>query len=301
MSAASDRYPLLVTGGGGRLAGMVIDQLLDVRQIDPAALIVTTRTPAKLGRYAARGVTVREANFDAPEGLGQAFRGAKRALVIPTIDVDRAGRRVRQHRAAIDAARAVGVRHLCYVSSIAPEPGTPCFWEADHYETELAVKASGMSWSLLRNQEQMDWHLLHDWAAAQRDGVRYAASGDGRCAYVSQADCAVAAVAVLDSAQTESRTYAITGPDALTVDEIMAILGEAANRPIRVVQTAEDDLRAHLLTVLPSDLLADALVALDGAIRQGLYDGVSDDLPALLGRPATTLKQQLAAQPITVG
>lgn len=296
MTGGSHRYPLLVTGGSGRLAAMVIDILLDERGVDPGNVIITTRDPARLSRYAARGVAIRPANFDEPEGLRAAFRDARRVLLIPTADVDRAGRRVRQHSAAIAAAKSAGVDHLCYVSSIAPEPGTPCFWEADHYQTELAVKASGMSWSLLRHQEQMDWHLLNDWAAARRSGVRYAASGEGRCAYVSQADCALAAARLLDSGEVENRTYAITGPEALTVEEVMAAVSVAAGKPIRVIQTTDDELRTHLLGVLPTELLADALVAMDGAIRDGLYAGVSDDLPRLMGRPATTLRQRLAAE-----
>lgn len=300
MSNTPGRYPLLVTGGSGRLARMVVDILLDERGVDPADLIVTTRDPAALKRYAARGVTVRAANFDEPEGLEAAFRGAQRMLLIPTIDVDGKGRRIRQHSAAIKAAKAAGVSHVCYISSIAPEPGTPCFWEDDHYGTELALKDSGLGWSMLRNQEQMDWHLRNDWAAAVRSGVRYTASGQGRCSYVSQADCALAAASLLDSDSTENRTYAITGPEALTVDEVMAIVAQSSNTPIRVAHVSDEELRSRLVGVLPTPLLADAMVAMDTAIREGIYSRLSGDLAELMGRPPTTLRQHLAAQPASV-
>lgn len=290
---STERFPLLVTGGSGRFAAMVIDSLLNERHVAPGDIIVTTRRPEQLSRYSARGVEVRQADFDKPEGLAGAFAGARRMLIIPTADVDRHGRRVRQHEAAVDAAKAAGVGHICYVSSPAPEPGTPCFWEVDHYMTEQAIKASGLSWSMLRNYEQVDWHVLNDWGKALERGVRYAASGDARCAYVAQRDCAQAAAAALDSDSTENRTFAISGPQALTVDESMEILGEVGGREIRVEHVSPNEMRQKVIDYVPAELLADAMVALDQGILDGSYAPVTGDFEELIGRPATTLRDYL--------
>src|SRR5215510_12072039 len=100
-----------VTGASGRLARTVADLLLD--RVDPARLMLLTRTPEALASYADRGALVRYADFDEPGTLVEAFSGAERVLLISTLDFER---RVGQHVAAIEAARAAGARHVIYTS-----------------------------------------------------------------------------------------------------------------------------------------------------------------------------------------
>ena len=71
---------LLVTGASGQLGRSVINHLLDTFKVPAAQIIATTRTPANLADLAARGVIVREADFDDPASLAKAFAGADRAL-----------------------------------------------------------------------------------------------------------------------------------------------------------------------------------------------------------------------------
>ena len=110
---------LLVSGGNGNLARSVIANLL--RMTDPGNILVTTRDPASAHaqELAARGVSLRHADFDAPETLGPAFAGASRALLISTYDDNSV--RLRQNLAALEAAKAAGVRHILYTSFLLPD------------------------------------------------------------------------------------------------------------------------------------------------------------------------------------
>ena len=72
---------LLVTGASGHLGRAVVRHLLDTLNIDPARVIATSRKPEALADLAAQGVTVRAADFDRPDTLAEAFRGADRLLV----------------------------------------------------------------------------------------------------------------------------------------------------------------------------------------------------------------------------
>ena len=57
-----------------------------------------TRKPEKLADLAARGVVVRQADFEDPKGLEAALAGVDRVLIISTDAIDRPGRRLAQHQ-----------------------------------------------------------------------------------------------------------------------------------------------------------------------------------------------------------
>jgi len=94
---------LIVTGAAGHLGRLVTEHLLE--RVAPEDLVLVTRRPEALRAFSARGVEVRYGDFDRPASLPEAFAGGRRMLLIST---DAIGRRVRQHRAAIDAATRAG-------------------------------------------------------------------------------------------------------------------------------------------------------------------------------------------------
>src|SRR5512138_3822821 len=105
----SNKPTLLVTGASGKLGRRVLELLLEA---DAGTIIAATRTPDKLADFAARGVTVRQADFDDPASLKAAFAGVDRLLLISTDLIDFEGRRLRQHQNAVNAADEAGVKHL---------------------------------------------------------------------------------------------------------------------------------------------------------------------------------------------
>ncbi len=112
----------------------------------------------------------------------------------------RVGARVVQHKAAIDAAAAAGVRHIAYTSFIGiDDPANPAEVRHDHIETERLIKAHrAWHWTMLRDAHYADAMILM--AGPGHDGERQVAAaiaGDGREAMVWRDDCVACAVAVL--------------------------------------------------------------------------------------------------------
>src|SRR5262245_42107839 len=128
---------LAITGATGQLGRRTAELLL--AQCAPRDVILTTRTPDALADLAGRGVDVRRADFDDPPSLRGAFAGADRLLLISATDLQR---RIAQHQAAIDAAKAAGVRHVIYTSGSKPAPPNPAAVAPSHYATERALAAS---------------------------------------------------------------------------------------------------------------------------------------------------------------
>jgi len=292
MNAA--HLPLVISGASGQLAQLVLAELLNSHRVPGDQIIATTRSPDKLTRFADRGVVVREANFNRPEQLSQAFSGGRRMLLISTAPeelpyVD--GIRLRQHTAAIKAASEAGVRHVLYTSGPNPEPGTPCFWLTDHYKTELALINSGLDWTILRFWEWPDWHLSTRWLKALATGEYFAASGSGASNHVTRADCAKAAAGALLTNLSVNRRYDVTGAAPLTIDEIMSLMSEASGKPVRVVHGTPEEYEARLVAQGMDGALIPFFVCYERGVRCRRYSGTTNAIEELAGKKPTSLRE----------
>ena len=285
---------LLVTGASGQLGRAVIRHLLDARKVAPARIIATTRNPENLADLAALGITVRAADFDDQTSLAKAFAGADRVLIISTNELAIQGKRREQQLAAVAAASKAGVGHLLYTSMPDPEPGSPVVFAPDHYDTEQAIKASGIPYTFFRNgwyDENLFMGLPHVLAS----GHWYTSAGDGAISFGARDDYAAAIAAGLASDKRESAIYTLTGPKAYSTAEVAALVTEVTGKPIEVVQLSDGALAEGLKGAGMPDWLVKALVSFDAVTRIGGLGMVTDAVEKLSGRKSQTLKQFLAA------
>jgi len=91
-------------------------------------------------------------------------------------------------------------------------------------------RATGLAVTLLRNNFYAD--LLPQFA--DRQGVLRGPAGEGRVAAVAREDAADSAVAVLlVGPEHDGATYELSGPQALTLDEVAAEISSVSGRPVR--------------------------------------------------------------------
>ena len=279
---------LLVTGAAGHLGRRVIAHLLDSQHVSPARLVAATRSPEKLADLAAQGIEVRRLDFDDPATLGPALAGVDRMLLISTDALDRPGRRLEQHQAAIEAARRAGVKHVVYTSMPHPESSLVLF-APDHLGTEQALAASGLGWTVLRNNWYME-NLFMALPAALASGQWHTSAGDGKVGYVAREDCARVAATVLAAEEGTGERYDVTGPESFTTEQVAAAVREITGRPLAVVPVSDDQLQQGLLAAGIPAFLGPMLVSFDANIRAGKLDVVSDTVEKLTGKPPRTLR-----------
>jgi len=286
---------LLVTGAAGQLGRSIIRYLLDTHKVPPARIIATTRNPESVADLAARGVVVRAADFNDATSLENAFKGADRVLIISTSDLDlKTGRRLKQHEAAVAAAKKAGVSHLLYTSMPNPEPVSPVLFAGDHYGTEQAIKASGIAYTIFRNGWYQE-NLFMALPPAIASGQWYTSAGDGRIAHGARDDMAAAIAAGLASGSTDSKTYTLTGPQAYTTAEIAALVSEVTGKPLEVIQLPDEALTEGVKAAGVPEEFANVIVSFDANTRSGRIAMVTDAVETLSGRKPQTLKQFLEA------
>lgn len=291
---------IVITGASGQFGRRAALMLLE--RVAPEDVILLTRKPAGLAEFAARGAQVREGDFDRPDALVTALKGAERMLMISTDSVG--GKRLKQHRAAISAAREAGVKHVVYTSFVGAIPENPAISAIEHVATESMLRDSGMVWTFLRDSQYSEALALFAAPGAAMSGQWLSAAGEGRLAMVSREDCIACAVAAVAGSGHENQIYNITGPELLSFRDCAALAAEFSGRTVNYQPCSDDEKLAFFDALgVPRQIVGDEpiagpipwpseeMVSFERAIREGFFDILSDDVERLTGRKPRSLRQ----------
>ena len=292
---------IIVTGASGQFGHAAATMLLE--QVPAEDLVFLSRTPENLADLAESGAHVRRADFDDPSTLAAAMEGGERMLLISTV---RVGSRVAQHTAAVEAAKAQGVRHVVYTSLLGVRtPGNPSVEGFDHIATERMIELSGLAWTFLRDSLYSDAVATAMAIPALQSGHKPENAGDGRVPVVSRNDCVATAVGVLTQEGHADKAYDVTGPELWTLPAAMALVSQMAGKPIAVERVDDEGMFAYFDSLggprKASDVVPDGpipwasegMVTFGQSIREGFMDVASDDVERITGRPPRSLRSVL--------
>jgi NAD(P)H dehydrogenase (quinone) len=279
---------IVVTGASGQLGRVVIEELL--HKLPAGQIVAVVRSPDRVKDLADRGVQVRQGDYDQPETLKAALKGADKLLLISSNQV---GRRFEQHKAVIEAAKRAGVKLLAYTSILHADT-SPMGLAGEHKQTEALLKASGIPLVLLRN----GWYTENYTAsipAALQHGVFLGSAGDGRIASAARADYAAAAAAALLRDDQAGKVYELAGDEAYTLSGLAEEVSRQSGRTVTYKNLSEADFKAALIGAGLPEWVAGMLAESDiGASKGGLFDD-QRQLSRLIGRPTTPLASVVKA------
>ncbi|MFF5935585.1 NAD(P)H-binding protein [Streptomyces sp. NPDC012508] len=264
---------IVVTGATGTVGRLTAARLAAAGAHDVTLL---TRDPAKAAASGLPGRLV-GVDFASPATLRPALRGADALLLItndplsPEHDVN-----------ILDAAAASGTPHVVKLSAQAvTDPGADDVITRWQRENEERLRASGLPWTLLRPRSFMT-HALAWRDGIVRHGIVRGVHGDSLNSCVDPADIADAAVQALTGPGHIGRTYALTGPRAISAREKTATLSQVLDRPLVFEEISLDQARREWRRRLP-EVIVDALTLSAERQNRGAKSAVADGVRAATG------------------
>jgi uncharacterized protein YbjT (DUF2867 family) len=276
---------IAVTGATGFVGGAVARGLAE----RGVAQRLVVREPARAPQL--DGTEVHGArSYGHGDAMRAALDGADTLFLVPA---EESADRVTQHRTAIDAAVAAGVRRIVYLSLLSAAADATFTLARDHWATEQHIRAAGVAFTFPRMSIYLDFIPR----MVGVDGVIAGPAGDGRAGIVSRADVADVALALLTGGGHDGATYDVTGPEALTMAEMAATLAACSGRPITYKDETLEEARASRATYGAPTWQVDAWISTYTAIAAGEFDVVTDTVERLTGHPPLTLADFVRAHP----
>ena len=277
--------PIAVTGSTGRLGRRISDRLANAG-VSQRLLV---RDVARAPQWADSAAVA--AHYKDTAAVAAELAGIETVLMVSGSE---APDRLAHHLSFVDGAVQARIAHLVYTSFVGAGPDSTFTLARDHWATEEYIKASGLSYTFLRDNIYADFMPM----MIGEDNVIRGPAGDGRAAIVAQDDIAdVAAAVLVDPARHSGRTYDLTGPTALTLAEIAAILSAATGQDISYHPETLEEAYASRARYGAPGWQVDAWVSSYTAIAAGELSAVSVDVEAVTGHPATALQDLLRRDP----
>ena len=193
------------------------------------------RTPAKVDDLKQLGAEVIQGDLIDPSSLTRACQGVDRVFATAhsllgkgqykSDAVDDVG-----HRAFIDAAKAAGAAHFVYVSALGAAPDHPIdFWRTK-FHIEEYLKASGLSYAILRPSAFMEWHahIFNGKSILESGKTSLLGKGTKLRNFVAVRDVAQFAVLALTEPKLQNRMLEVGGPGNFTNNQVAEMYGELA-------------------------------------------------------------------------
>ena len=266
---------VLVTGATGNVGSRVVRELQE-RGVPVRAFV---RDPGKASAMLGAGVELAPGDFGDPESIRAALDGVEGVFLACANQP----RQVEYETGVIDAAQAAGVQRIVKLSALGAEIGSPvAFWDW-HARIEEHLRASGVPYVVLRPTFNAA-NLLASAEAIGHPGTRIAPAADARVPLIHPGGVGAVASVTLVGDGHERETYTLTGPEAITFDQVAGHLSEAAGREIEFLNVPDEAARQGMIEQGLPEFVAKQIVAVFGVLRQGAQERTTDTVRALTAR-----------------
>lgn len=270
---------ILVTGATGNVGSLIIPILTNLGA-DVRAL---TRDESKAQGLKDSGVEVVVGDLEQPDTLDAAFRGVDKVLLITPPNPNQ----VIQAANGIQAAKRAASPFIVRLSAGAVQgmPGALPRVSAQHAEIDEMLKASGLSYNILRPHFFMQNTMMAAQTVAS-EGAVYMPIKDGNIGMIDARDIVDVAVKVLTENGHEGKTYTLTGPASISFHEVAAALSKAVGKQVTYVDVPLETAREGMKGMGMSEWMSDAMTEYFRAFSEGYGDNTSPDVEKVTGKPA---------------
>jgi uncharacterized protein YbjT (DUF2867 family) len=271
---------ILITGASGNVGREVVKQALAVG----LNIRATFQSPAAAAKAPAglEGVIM---DYAKPETIRPALHGVEKIFLVgPPV----------QDLPAFEAnfvkeVRAAGRKH--HIVKLSALGGRKSMFPNGHRDSEENIEASGLPYTFLRPNGFMQNLVNYHADTMRSQNVFYGCQGNGAVSIVDIRDIAAVAVIILTATGHEDKSYALTGGEALTNEQVAERISRVAGRKISYVDLPATELKKGILSAGTPEWPADELLDLQRLYREGGASLVTDDIERLTGHKPITFDQ----------
>ncbi|MFN3258715.1 MAG: NmrA family NAD(P)-binding protein [Ilumatobacter sp.] len=279
---------LLVTGPTGNVGADLTRQLVDMGS-DAPPYRLAGHHPDRLRAEYGDDVEVVPFAYDDRDTWPAALEGVDTLFLLFPLPKPKTARSWMAPFVA--AAAEAGVRHVIYVTV----PGADKRKVVPHHHVEQAILASGMHHTFLRcgyfSQNLVRVISTHGVDIAEHDEV-FVPAKDSTTTFLDSRDVAAAVITIVAEPEPHrGASYVLTGPEALTFGEVAEVLSDVLERPITYVSPS---IPSYVRRLRKRGVTWDTVLFMNVVYRlarSGVNAWSSEDLPKLLGRPATPFRE----------
>jgi uncharacterized protein YbjT (DUF2867 family) len=226
------------------------------------------------------GVEVVRGDLMDSDSLDAAFEGVDKAFLYTPLSPDAAI----MASNAIAAARRAGGPHIVRLSETPPEPVSALRVGRLHLETNAELESSGLPYTLLKPTQIMQV-LLFSAPTIASDGMIYLPYKDGKLSRVDIRDLAEAAALTLTTDGHDSKSYVLTGPASISLNEVAAELSKVLDKEVTYMNVPLEAARESMLAMGLNEWFTGAFCEYMENFSNGGGDFISDDFEKLTGHP----------------
>ena len=272
---------IAVTGVTGNLGGMV-SGLCKKNGIEVRNLARNVEKAEKLGFS-----NVFKSNYDKSGDTVKSLEGIE---VLFMVSGSENPNRVQQHKDFIDAAKIAGVSHVIYLSFYNASKNSIFTLGRDHYATEEYIKENGFKYTFLRDNFYVDFFVDLCREYSEIKGP----AGNGKVSAVVRSDVSEVVAKILENpGKWENQTLNMTGPEELSMDEIVKAVSEYFGKEIKYIEETVEEAYESRKIWKAEQWEYDSWVSTYTAIAENEQSGISNDIEKVLGRKATSLVEYL--------
>lgn len=279
---------IAITGANGNLGKATLSFLL--RKTNPENIIAVVRDAAKMKDYAHTGIQIRVADYNDPASLHKAFERADKVLQVSSANYGEQA--TKEEHNVVQAAAKQGVKHIVYTSTLKPDDQAH-FWAARTcLQTEKAIQASGMDYTIFRNSMYFETVPLFIGSAIE-DGQLFYPGGNGKVSFAYRPDIAEALSNVLTLEGHRNKVYNITGSTAYSFGDIAGLLQSAKGFQSQYTDIPTEAYREELVKYEMPEGEIDFYISMANSIKAGEFSHADDTLEQLLNRKRFGMEEYL--------
>jgi len=277
---------ILVTGATGTIGRELVKDL----QARDVEFKVMVRSEETLRTMETRGIRAVLGDFNHPETLVAAMRGAQTVFLLTTPKPDL----VEVEGAFLKSARKAGIHRVVRLSALGANPWAASPLTRAHGQCEAQLEASGMTWTHLRPTMFMQNIGLMFSDSVARTSTLFAPAGEARIPWVDTRDIAAMAGVTLVEPGHEGLVYEITGSELFTYAGVAELLSTQLGRFVKFVDVPDDAAYQSMTSMGLSEWLAHSLITLFHGFRANAGTAVTlGTVARITGQPPRLLKDYL--------